>query len=275
MTEQLHEIKTLPLKESSMRVRKHIIRMAARGGCYVGSALSCADILVFLYAGFLKISKETFREETRNYFFLSKGHAVPALYAVFAEIGLLDPERLEHHLGTDDSIYWHPNTSIPGVEFHAGSLGHILPVAAGVALDCAMRDLPNRVVALLGDGELNEGSVWESLLVASARRLQNLIIVIDRNRFQANCATEELIPLEPLAEKFLAFGAAVRTVDGHDFAAIEKVFRDIPFEKGKPNVVIAQTVRGKGLPELENRADKWFCNYSEEEAERLVMKLRG
>jgi transketolase len=275
VTEQLHEIKTLPLKESSMRVRKHIIRMAARGGCYVGSALSCADILVFLYAGFLKISKETFREETRNYFFLSKGHAVPALYAVFAEIGLLDPERLEHHLGTDDSIYWHPNTSIPGVEFHAGSLGHILPVAAGVALDCAMRDLPNRVVALLGDGELNEGSVWESLLVASARRLQNLIIVIDRNRFQANCATEELIPLEPLAEKFLAFGAAVRTVDGHDFAAIEKVFRDIPFEKGKPNVVIAQTVRGKGLPELENRADKWFCNYSEEEAERLVMKLRG
>ncbi|MGD0883732.1 MAG: thiamine pyrophosphate-dependent enzyme [Thermodesulfovibrionales bacterium] len=275
MTEQLHEINTLPLKESSIRVRQHVLRMSAKGGCYVGSALSCADILVFLYAGFLNISKETLREETRDYLFLSKGHAVAALYAVFAELGLLDPARLEHHLGTDDSIYWHPNTSIPGVEFHSGSLGHVLPVAAGVALDCAMRDLPNRIVVILGDGELNEGSVWESLLVASAKRLHNLIIVIDRNGFQANCATEELIPLEPLAAKFLAFRAAVRTVDGHNFAALERVFRDIPFEKGKPNVVIARTVRGKGLPELENRADKWFCNHSEEEAERLVMKLYG
>ncbi|MGO9612562.1 MAG: transketolase [Dissulfurispiraceae bacterium] len=275
MTEERRDIRALPLKELSIRARQHILRMSAKGGCYIGSALSCIDILVFLYARFLNISRETLKEETRDYLFLSKGHAVPALYAVFAELGFLDPARLERHLETDDSIYWHPNTSIPGVEFHSGSLGHILPVAAGVALDCAMRELPNRVVTILGDGELNEGSVWESLLVASSKRLENLIIVIDRNGFQANCATEELIPLEPLAAKFLAFGVAVKPVDGHDFAALARVFRDIPFEKGKPSVVIAQTLRGKGLQDLENRVDKWFCNYSQKEAERLLMKILG
>lgn len=263
------------LGDLSLKVRERIIRMSALGGCFVGSAFSCTDILVFLYAHFLNISKETLRDDGRDYLFLSKGHAVPALYAVFAELGFLEPARLDSHLGTEDSIYWHPNASIPGIEFHSGSLGHILPLAAGVALDCAMKRLSNRVVVIMGDGELNEGSVWESLLVSSSQRLDNLVVIVDRNGFQANCMTEELAPLEPLASKFTAFGTSVKMVDGHDFRDLKRVFHDLPSERGKPSVVIAETVRGKGLPELEGRADKWFCSPSPAEAERMVEQLHG
>jgi transketolase len=263
----------LRLRKASRKVREHILRMSARGGCFVGSALSCADVLLFLYTNFLNISRETLCDDNRDYLFLSKGHAVPALYAVLAETGVLDPARLHDHLSIADSIYWHPNAAIPGVEFHSGSLGHILPVAAGVAIDCAMRRLSNRVVVILGDGELNEGSIWEALLVAASQGLENLVIVVDRNRFQANCMTEDLVRLEPLAAKFAAFRTSVRTVDGHDFADLARVFRGLPFEKGMPSVVIAATVRGKGLPELEGRVDKWFCNFSSEEAEMLAAKL--
>jgi transketolase len=273
MTQVLQDLPEAQLRELSRKVRERILLMAARGGCFVGSAFSCADILVFLYASFLHVSKETLCDDGRDYLFLSKGHAVPALYAVLAERGFIDPARLEGHLMPSDSIYWHPNTAVPGVEFHSGSLGHILPVAAGVALDCALKGLSNRVVVILGDGELNEGSVWESVLVASGQRLENLIIVVDRNRFQANCMTEELVPLEPLSAKFSAFGTSVETVDGHDFAGLARVFGGMPLEKGKPSVVIAETVRGKGLPELERRADKWFCSFSAEEAERLAARL--
>ncbi|HAM53752.1 MAG TPA: transketolase [Nitrospiraceae bacterium] len=273
MTQGLTHREEVQLKKLSIKVRESILRMSARGGCFVGSAFSCADILVFLYTRFLNISKETLYEDNRDYLFLSKGHAVPALYAVFAELGFLEPARLDSHLKTEDAIYWHPNASIPGIEFHSGSLGHVLPVAAGVALDCSIKGLSNRVVVILGDGELNEGSIWESLLVASSQRLENLLIVVDRNRFQANCMTEDLVPLEPLGAKFTAFGTSVKTVNGHDFSDLARVFRDLPLEKGKPSVVIAETVRGKGLPELEGRAEKWFCNCSPEEVERMVIKL--
>lgn len=120
---------------------------------------------------------------------------------------------------------------------------------------------------------MNEGSVWETLLIASAFGLDNLVIVIDRNRFQANAATEDLIPLEPLPSKLQSFGMSVRSIDGHDFRDMKDTFSGIPFEAGKPSVVIAHTIRGKGLPEIENRADKWFCRYSDEEADRLIKKL--
>lgn len=261
------------LKERALKVRGHILRMAVRGGCFVGSALSCTDIVVFLYSGFLKITKDNLNDPGRDYLLLSKGHAVPVLYGTFAELGFFHPDRLKKHLGTDDSVYWHPNRDIPGIEFHAGSLGHIIAVASGVALDCKMRRQDNRVAVIIGDGELNEGSVWETLLIASAFRLDNLVIVIDRNRFQANAATEDLIPLEPLISKLRSFGMSVRSIDGHDFRDMKDTFPATPFEAGKPSVVIAHTIRGKGLPEIENRADKWFCKYSDEEADRLIKEL--
>jgi transketolase len=261
------------LEQMALRVRENIVRMASNGGCFIGSALSCADLMVYLYSDFLDITLETFNNPGRDYLFLSKGHAVPALYSTLVELDWLDKDRLQNHLQPHDYIYWHPNTHIPGVEFQSGSLGHMLPIAVGVALDCKLQMQKNRVVVIVGDGELNEGSNWEALLVARAYRLDNLVIVVDRNEFQANLRTEELVPLEPLDLKFEAFGCRVKRGNGHSFAWLKQVFSSVPFAPGIPGVVIAETVRGKGIPGIENRADRWFGNFSDDEVETLVREL--
>ncbi|MCX6169056.1 MAG: thiamine pyrophosphate-dependent enzyme [Ignavibacteriales bacterium] len=267
--------KLLELKQTSLKVREHIIRLSGNGGCFIGASLSCADLIVYLYKEFLNISKENLKDPNRDYFFLSKGHDVPALYGTYVELGWLSEERLKNHLKTNDFIYWHPNRNIPGIEFHSGSLGHNLSVAMGVALDCKLRKQKNKVVVVVGDGELNEGSMWEALLVASAYKLDNLMIVVDRNQFQANIQTEDLIPLKPLAKKFEAFGCKAKKVNGHNFEKIDEIFKEFPFEKGKVSVVIAETIRGKGLPSIEKRADRWFVNFKEEEIEQLLKELHG
>jgi transketolase len=263
------------LEQLALRVREHVVRMAAGGGCFIGASLSCADLLVYLYARVLRVSPDRLRDPERDYLLLSKGHDVPALYGTLAERGFFPGDRLRRHLDTSDCIYWHPNRGVPGIEFHSGSLGHLLAVGIGIALDIKMSGGRSRVFVVMGDGELDEGSVWESLLVASAKRLDNLVIVIDRNEFQANIRTEELIPLEPLAAKFEAFGAAVATVDGHDFDQLEAAFASLPHEILRPTVIIAQTVRGKGLASLERRADRWFVALSDAEVEALLAELRG
>lgn len=267
--------KLLDLKQTSMRVREHIIRLSGNGGCFIGASLSCADLIVYLYKEFLKISEETLSDPKRDYFFLSKGHDVPALYGTFVELGWLEEDRLKNHLKTNDFIYWHPNRNIPGIEFHSGSLGHNLSVAMGVAMDCKLRKQKNKIVVVVGDGELNEGSMWEALLVASAYKLDNLLIVVDRNQFQANMRTEDLIPLNPIIKKFQAFGCKAKKVNGHNFEKMDELFKTFPFEKGKVSVVIAETVRGKGLPSIEKRADRWFVNFKEEEIDQLLRELHG
>lgn len=263
------------LKETAFRVREHIINMATDGGCFIGASLSCADLIVYLYKEFLNVNKNNLNDPERDYLFLSKGHDVPALYGTFAEIGFIEKDRLKNHLKTNDFIYWHPNRNIPGIEFHSGSLGHLLSVAIGVAIDCKMKNQKNKILVILGDGELDEGSVWEASLVASAKKLDNLIAVIDRNHFQANIETEKLIPLEPISGKFEAFGWKVKTCNGHDFESLENVLSEFPFEKEKPSVIIAGTKRGKGLPSIEARADRWFANFTKEEVVQLLNELHG
>lgn len=263
------------LRALALRVREHILRMSTDGGCFAGASLSCADLLVYLYGRFLRVHPDGLTDPDRDYLLLSKGHDVPALYATCAELGFFEVGRLKHHLQPGDHLYWHPNRLVPGVEFHSGSLGHLLAVGLGVAYDIRLRGGSNRVVVVVGDGELNEGSVWESLLVARAHGLSNLIVVVDRNGIQANARTEELIPLEPLAQKFEAFGAQVRTVDGHDFQALDLMFAGVPFDPAAPSVIIARTVRGRGVPSLENRVDRWFCNFTRSEVDALVAELHG
>ena len=268
-------VPAIELEAIALRVREHIIKMSTDGGCFVGASLSAADLIVYLYSRFLNINAQNLDDPNRDYLFLSKGHDVPALYGTFVELGLLDKDRLNDHLKLNDHIYWHPNTHIPGVEFHSGSLGHLPSVAMGVAMDIKICGGNNKVVCILGDGELNEGTCWESVLVANAYKLDNLIFVVDRNHFQANMRTEDLIPLEPLHDKFTAFGAAVKRINGHDFAQLEEAFSTYPFEQGKLNVVIADTVRGKGLPSIQERADRWFCNFSQAEIDQLLLELHG
>jgi transketolase len=263
------------LEEMALKVREHIIRMSTDGGCFTGGAMSCTELMVYLYAKFLNLNKHNLTDLNRDYLFLSKGHDVPALYGTFAEIGLLERSRLKNHLDPYDSIYWHPNRNVPGVEFHSGSLGHLLSVSVGVAIDCKLRKQSNKVIVIIGDGELNEGSNWEACLVANACHLDNLIIVVDRNEFQANVRTEELIPLEPLEKKFEAFGCQATRVDGHDFTALDEAFSRAPFATGKPSAIIADTVRGRGLPSIEGRADRWFCNFTHQEVRELLGELHS
>lgn len=263
------------LQQTALKVREHILNMATDGGCFVGASLSAADLILYLYSEWLNVGNDNLNDLQRDYLFLSKGHDVPALYGTFVELGLMEKDRLKNHLSIDDNLYWHPNTKIPGIEFHSGSLGHLPSVAIGVAMDVKIRGGKNRVVCILGDGELNEGTCWEAVLVANAYQLDNLIFVIDRNQFQANMPTEELIPLEPLHDKFKAFGTSVKRIDGHDFDALHEAFSAYPFNAGKLNVIIADTVRGKGLPSIERRADRWFCNFTAPEIESLLKELHG
>ena len=261
------------LESIACKVREHIIRMSTDGGCFTGASLSCTDLIVYLYSNFLNVNKNNLNDPNRDYLFLSKGHDVPALYGTFAELGIVERERLKNHLKTNDFIYWHPNVNIPGIEFHSGSLGHLLSVAMGVAVDCKMKKQSNKIVVILGDGELNEGSIWEGLLVASSLKLNNLLVIVDRNEFQANLRTEELIPLEPITNKFEAFGWQPYKCNGNDFNDLEKTFESLLRQPEKPVAVIASTVRGKGLPSIEARADRWFCNFTHNEVELLLKEL--
>ncbi|MEL6390966.1 MAG: 1-deoxy-D-xylulose-5-phosphate synthase N-terminal domain-containing protein [Bacteroidota bacterium] len=263
------------LHSRALRVREHIINMSTGGGCFIGASLSCADLIVYLYTSFLNISQDSFDADDRDFLLLSKGHDVPALYGTFVELGWMESVRLKNHLHTNDHIYWHPNRHIPGIEFHSGSLGHLPSVGLGIAMDNQLKGLDNRTIVITGDGELDEGSVWEAMLVASAYKLKNYTVVVDRNAFQANIETEELIPLEPLDDKFKAFGCSVRRIDGHDFVQLDEAFSALPFAEDKPSVIICDTVRGKGLPSIERRADRWFVNFSEEEIQGLHRELHG
>jgi transketolase len=258
----------------ALRVRERIIHLATDGGCFLGASLSCTDIVVALYEDFLDL-RGGWDDPDRDVLLLSKGHDVPALYALFVEKGWLPAARLARHLDPGSNVYWHPNRNVPGIEFHSGSLGHLLSVGLGIALDARLRRSPARVVVVLGDGELDEGSIWEGLLVARAHRLSNVLLVVDRNGFQANLRTEDLVPLEPLAAKFRAFGCSVCRTDGHDFDALGAVLAAFPYGFSGPNVLIADTVRGKGLPSIEARADRWFCNFTAGEVDALVEELHG
>lgn len=258
------------LEETALAVRRHVIRLAGRGGCFLGASLSCVDLVVYLYGRWLRGEPASDEDPDRDVVLLSKGHDVPALYGTFAELGIIDPSRLDSHLSTDDVIYWHPNTAVPGIEFHSGSLGHLPAVGLGIALDRALRGSAGRTVVIVGDGELNEGSVWEAIQVAAAYRAP-LTMIVDRNGFQANLPTEALIPLEPLEAKFAAFGWQVARVDGHDFEALDACLGAV--DCTAPGVVIADTVRGKGLPSMERRADRWFVRLDEGEVDQVLAEL--
>jgi transketolase len=250
--------------------KKNVLKMAKNGGCFIGSAFSCIDILAYLYSNIFDIEKIKNRKKDRDILILSKGHAVAALYGVLAQVGIISKDRLENYLTIKDDLYWHPNPNIPGIEFHTGSMGHGLSIGIGMAFASKLNKINNKIFVILGDGELNEGSVWESVLIANAYRLDNLVVIIDRNFRQANLKTEELIPLESLQEKFSAFGWETLLCDGHAIDEIQKTFEQISKTVlDKPSVIIANTVRGNGIPLMEDNSKYWFGNFNEKELEEF------
>ncbi len=220
---------------------------------HLGSCLSIIDILVALYWDVLKINPKQPFQENRDRFILSKGHGAPALFQVLAEKGFFDKNLLDT-FGQDGSSFGeHPLAhGVPGVEAATGSLGHGLPIGAGLALGSKIKKIDNLVYVLMSDGECNEGSVWEAALFASAKRLNNLITIIDFNKWQATGRSEEVMSLGPLVDKWVAFGWDAYEVDGHDTCAISSHLMQQTLAKNKPKALIAHTVKGKGVSFMED-----------------------
>jgi transketolase len=242
------------LKKKANWVRNQVLDMCIRGGGHLVSAFSCVDILVALYyANILRFDPGKPNWEKRDRFILSKGHATAALYAILANLGFYPLKNLNSYCKGKGSFGCHPDRDIPGVEASTGSLGHGLGIAAGMAKAAKMDHKGYLCVALLGDGECSEGALWEAALFAYRHRLNNLVGIIDRNQICSSDFTEDCIGLNPLADKWKAFGWKVIEVNGHSFREIICAFKD--FRKShtsKPLMIIANTVKGKGVSFMEN-----------------------
>lgn len=242
------------LERIARELRFRTVRTSHLSGTpHLGSCLSCLDLLVYLYWRVLKIDPSNARDEGRDRFILSKGHAAPVLFQVLAERGFFPVEDLEDY-GKDGSVFGeHPPAPkyLPGIEAATGSLGHGLPMGLGMALAARIRGAHYRTYVILSDGECNEGSVWEAALMAAAQKISSLTVFVDYNKWQATGRSNEVLGLAPLAAKWAAFGWSVQEIDGHDFAAIEAAASKSD-ELGRPKVIIANTVKGKGVSFMED-----------------------
>ncbi len=248
---------TPPLDERAKHLRRQIVRVLEGGGRgHIGTSLSLVEMLRVLFDSVLKYDSKNPKWPQRDRFILSKGHGCITLYVLLQEKGFFPEEELVKFCRFEGILGGHPDPKVPGIEVSTGSLGHGLPIAVGMAAAARQRGEKHRVITVLGDGECNEGSVWEAAMSAAKHKLDNLVAIVDYNKHQSYASTYEVLDLEPFAAKWEAFGFATREVDGHDVAAMEKLFSSFPFEKGRPSAVICHTVKGKGVSFAEGNM-KW------------------
>lgn len=261
--------------EFAAAIRAHTVQMVHRiNASHVGGGLSMADLLAVLYQDVLRVHPTGPQHPDRDRFILSKGHACAALYATLALKGFFPVEELQQ-FGRDGSrLMTHISHKVPGVEFSTGSLGHGLGFACGKALAAKRQKKNWRVFAMLSDGELDEGSNWEAILFAPHHRLDNLVAMVDYNKIQSLGSVRDVLDLAPLAEKFRAFGWAVKEIDGHDHDAIHRALQTLPFEPDKPGCLIANTVKGKGVDFMENKL-LWHYRTPNDEQVRLALEQLG
>jgi transketolase len=265
MTDHELQLKACALRKAMLNL------IVGAGAGHTGGGLSCLDILNVLYNRVLNVSPQTFTSPTRDRYVQSKGHCVEALYAVLADRGFFPASDLETVCHYQSHYVGHPTRHIPGVEMNTGALGHGLPICIGMALAGKMDSASYRVFTLLGDGELAEGSNWEAALAAAHYKLDNLVAILDHNTLQITGHTRDVMSNEPLDEKWRAFGWEVRSVNGHDYAALTKALTEPSL--GKPVFVIANTVKGKGVSFMENVA-KWHHGVpSEAELKQALAEL--
>ena len=246
----------LQLKQTANEIRKGIVASvhSAKAG-HPGGSLSCADILTYLYFVEMNVDPTNPKDENRDRFVLSKGHAAPALYATLAERGFFPKEDLTTLRKIGSYLQGHPDMKhIPGVDMSTGSLGQGISCAVGMAMAARIQNKDYRTYAILGDGEIQEGQVWEAAMFAGARKLDNLAIVIDNNGLQIDGNISDVCSPYPIDEKFKAFGFHVINIDGHDFAQIAAAFEEAKTVKGMPTAIVAKTVKGKGVSFMENKA---------------------
>jgi transketolase len=255
----------------SKKIRKVSLEMVHRSNAsHIGSALSVVDILAVLYNNILNYDSNNPNWEERDKLILSKGHSCVSLYAVLGLKNFFDIELLKTYGKNGSNFMNHISHKVPGVEFSTGSLGHGLPYAVGIALGNKLKKIDSKVYVILGDGEVAEGSNWEALLFASHNKLDNLVVIIDNNNLQSLTTVDETLSLEPYDKKFLSFGCNVVKVDGHDHEQLNKVFSfNNPYLK--PNVVIAKTIKGKGVSYMENEV-KW--HYKSPNTQELLIAIK-
>lgn len=263
------------LKQLAHNIRLDIVKAAfsaGKNGSHLGGCLSLADLLAVLYGEILQWESNDI--ENRDRVIMSKGHGALALYATLHQKGILtDAELLSfEHNGSEFTAHAHRNIS-RGIEFTGGSLGLGFTFAVGVALACKMKGLCNRIYCFLGDGELNEGIVWEALMFASHKKLSNLTIIVDHNHLQIGGNTEDVLDMNPIDKKFTSFGCKTMIVDGHNVEDIRNAFNDMSIDK--PTVIIAETIKGKGLKLTENKYKWHFGVLTEQRYNRALEELGG
>ena len=251
----------------ALEARKDILTMLHNAlESHIGSCYSCIDILTVLYNGVMNYDPKNPQMENRDKFLLGKGHAVAALYATLARVGYFPMEDLQLYCKNGTDYQGHSRRDfIPGIEVSAGSLGHAINIGTGMAYANRINNNPGRIFVLMGDGECNEGSVWEAAMFAAKFKLSNLIAIVDRNRLQAYGTDEEVLNMGDLAAKFRSFGWNAIDVDGHNYSELEDTLNNINTKTiGAPTVIIANTIKGKGISFMENKLEWHFYSPKEE-----------
>jgi transketolase len=267
----------LKLESTALNLRRHIIRLIRAGEAgHVGGALSSVEIMTALYFNLLKIDPKNPNWQQRDRFVLSAGHKCLVLYAALAERGFFDKSLLDTYGSLDSKLPGHPNMhKLPGVETNTGALGHGLSIAGGMALGFKIDKSTSKVFVLMGDGELAEGSNWEAASAAAMHKLDNLVVFVDRNTLQISGPTIEVMNYEPLNERWRSFGWNVEIIDGHDMEVIIREANKVPFQKGKPTVFIADTIKSKGLSFAEGKVNYHYWKSKPEEMELALRDLEA
>ena len=275
-TRRNRDIDEVTLRALAREVRKDILKMTseAQSG-HPGGAMSAADIIVTLYYYKMRHNPENPKWEERDRFVLSKGHVCPALYSVLARTGYFPLEKLHEFRRLDGDLQGHPDMhKTPGIEISTGSLGHGIGAAVGMAMGLKLSGSDSKVYCMIGDGEAQEGSVWEASMAASHYNLDNLVVILDNNNLQIDGPVDEVMSIYPAVEKWKAFGWHVVEINGHDFKEIKAALDEADTVKYKPTMIIAKTVKGKGVSFMENRAE-WHGKALPPELLREALKELG
>lgn len=264
-------IQKLELKAAQRR--KEILEMIVGGkGTHIASAFSIIDILVYLYEKVLEINPQNFANPKRDRFILSKGHGGAALYVVLANHGFFPKDALKSYCSEGGILGGHPDRfQVPGVEVSTGSLGHGLSVAVGLALANKINKLYSKVYCLVGDGECNEGEIWEACMVAAHHKLDNLVLIVDNNKLMISGFTKDILDPISFPKKFKAFGWNTIEIDGHDFEKMIDIFQKVPIKNKRPTVIVANTVKGKGISYMENES-RWHGMLPNEEQMKMALE---
>lgn len=258
---KLTDVEELELKKIAVQLRKDVLAIIKSGSAgHIGGALSATELMAALYFKILRnIDPKNPNREDRDRFLMSAGHKCLVVYAALAEKGFFSKDLFNTYFKLNSKLPGHPDMhKLPGIESNTGSLGHGLPIATGMAIGLKIDKSDAKVYAIMGDGELGEGTNWEAAAAASHHKADNLLVMVDRNKFQLGGLTNDIMNFEPLADKWKAFGWSVRTIDGHNLKEVVDNITDAPFEKDKPSVLICNTTKAKGISFLENTAGSHY-----------------